>query len=154
MRLFLKIAGLTTLCFLGVAIIAVFVMMTGAFDITQRSYSTAADALKDKAFERGWLPAFTPRSAVHISLSHNSDVCTTNGEFHFAPADSQELVDAIQSSDDGDRRHGVALLREKQLLQEGYRRYDYNSGSTCCTFLIHAEQGRCEFAAGGFFKQK
>ena len=150
MRLFLKIVGLTTLCFLSLAITA---FLIGAFDITQTSYSTYADAQKDKAFERGLLPAYTPKSAVNISLSYNSDVCTTNGEFQFAPADFQEFVHALQSSDDGDRRHQVALIREKQLIQKEYRRYDYNSGSTCCTFLIQAQQGRCEFAAGGFFKQ-
>jgi len=155
MRRFLPLVGLMALCAFALTAIGGFVftlvVMYGGLDI-ERTYSTRADALKDQAFERGMLPDFIPQSATNISIKYISDVCVTNGIFRFRPDDYQEFVKAIHSSDDGDRRHGIAVLREGDLLREGYKNYYYNHGSTCCRFLIHPEQGRCEFSAGGLFR--
>jgi hypothetical protein len=136
----------------GLLVVGFLLLVTGVFDIDNRSYPNRGEAFKDRAFERGWLPAFIPDSATNISLEHNSDVSVTNANFHFRPEEFQAFAEAIRASDDGERTHQVALLRENQLLSEGYQRHEYNRGSYCCRFLIHPEQGRCEFAAGGLFK--
>ena len=145
---------LTVASVLGLLVVGLFLLVVGVFDISSRAYGSKVDAFKDRAFERGWLPAFIPDSATNISLEHNSDVSVTNATFDFRPEDFRGFIEAIHASDDGERTHSVPLLRESELLREGYQRYEYNRGSNCCRFLIHADQGRCEFAAGGLFKSK
>ena len=151
MRRPVKLVVTTAACVGGLLLVSLFVMMSGVFDITERSYRSKEDAIRDRAFERGWLPAFIPQSATEITLEHNSDVSLTYGTFQFRAEEFLKFTEAIHSSDDGDRKHGVALLREEQLLREGYKIFNYNHGDYCCRFLIHPEQGRCEFAAGGIF---
>ena len=148
----LKPLVITAASVLELLVVGLFLLMSGVLDISARSYRDKDDAFKDRAFERGWLPPVIPDSAKNISLEHNSDVSVTDATFDFRPEDFRAFTEAIHASDDGGRTHQVALLRENQLLREGYQRHEFNRGSYCCTFLIHPEQGRCEFAAGGLFK--
>ena len=154
MTRFVKLAVIGATCVLGLVLALFFVIKTGVFDIVERSYHDKEAALRNGAFERGLLPSFLPESATNNSLKYNTDVGVMNGTFNFRAEDFREFVDTINSSDDGDRHHEVGVLRENQLLQEGYQCYKYSRGSTCCRFLIHPEQGHCQYAAAGPFRAK
>jgi len=152
MRRFVKLAFLAATCVVALVMVFLFVMMTGVFDIVESTYPSKDDALRDGALDR-LLPSFIPQSATNISLKYNTDVAVMNGTFDFRSEDFREFVDTVRSSDDGRRCQGVGVLREEQLLQEGYQVYDYNHGRTFCRFLIHPK-GRCTYAAAGPYTAK
>jgi len=151
MRQIPKVAYIAASCVAALAVIGLLVLMTGAFDIVERSYPNRETAFEDDAFDRGWLPEFIPQSATNILVKRNRDVCITDGSFDFWPNDFEAFTGAIRSSDNEDRKIRVAFLRQKELVQAGYRVYEFNHRGGCATFLIHPELGRCEFTATGSF---
>jgi len=146
MKRILKIIGIGSACLLGLPITAFFVMMMGFFDIVERSYQTKTEAAEDRLFDRGWLPAFIPDSATHIKVINNLDINTSIGSFDFAPDDFTAFADAIHASNDGTSKHG-SNSRMQELKQAGYEDYDICDRGACWRFLIHPQQGRCEYWA-------
>lgn len=57
----------------------------------QVHYPTYADAVKDDAFERGWLPRYLPVSAKDISEAHDLDSNAQRLRFRVPIADAREL---------------------------------------------------------------
>ena len=66
-------------------------------DRKETEYPTTADAIRDRAFDRGWLPRIIPRNATDIREIHNVDTNQGNGRFSFAGVPRGDLL-ALDSS--------------------------------------------------------
>jgi len=68
-------------------------------DRRESFYPTLADANKDGAIDRGWIPDFLPESSHAIYEAHDISPSTTWCAFEFLPSDSQRLRDNLKSVD-------------------------------------------------------
>ena len=86
---------------LGVALCLCFAcVLAGCHDDRfESSYPSLADAVKDRAVERRWVPSFLPQSSrdIHVTgdLSPSRVWCT----FEFVPADSDQLRKSLKPVD-------------------------------------------------------
>jgi len=133
-------------CLSAILFISFIAFMMGFFDIVERTYQTKEDAVSDRLFERGWLPEFIPDSATNISVTNNVDINTSRGTFDFLPADSNEFIDAIQNSNDDTSRHGTDPEMQ-HFKDSGYLSFNYSDRGACWVFLIHPDNGKCEYWA-------
>lgn len=62
-------------------------------------YPSLADAKKDGALDRGWIPDFLPESSQAIHEVHDISPSTTWCAFEFSPADSQGLRKSLKTVD-------------------------------------------------------
>lgn len=63
------------------------------------SYASLADADKDGAITRGWIPEFLPASSRNIHETHENSGDVEWCAFECSPRDSQELQKALKSVD-------------------------------------------------------
>ena len=68
-------------------------------DRRESSYLSLADAKKDGAIDRGWIPDFLPESSRAIHEVHDMSPSTTWCAFEFLPSDSQGLRKSLKSVD-------------------------------------------------------
>jgi len=68
-------------------------------DRRQSFYASLADAKKDGAIDRGWIPDFLPASSHAIHEVHDISPSTTWCAFEFVPSDSQSLRDSLKRVD-------------------------------------------------------
>jgi hypothetical protein len=68
-------------------------------DRRESSYPSLADAKKDRAIDRGWIPDFLPESSRAIHEVHDISPSTTWCAFEFLPSDSQGLRKSLGSVD-------------------------------------------------------
>jgi hypothetical protein len=68
-------------------------------DRRESFYPSLADAKKDGALDRGWIPDFLPESSHAIHEVHDISPSTTWCAFEFTPADSQGLRKSFKSVD-------------------------------------------------------
>ena len=68
-------------------------------DRRESFYPSLAEAKKDGAIDRGWIPYFLPESSRGIHEVHDVSPSTTWCAFEFAPSDSQGLRKSLQSVD-------------------------------------------------------
>lgn len=61
-------------------------------DIVTSRYDHYEDAVADDLFKRGWLPHFIPASSRGIVTVNNLDLNTSDGEFHYNPADTAAFL--------------------------------------------------------------
>ena len=97
--------GNRTFTTLGLAGAAVIVLGVGAvlaaglyFAASERvesTYANYADAKRAGAIERGWIPAFVPRSATDIQESHDLDTNRQHLRFGAPTADLEAIVDGM-----------------------------------------------------------
>ena len=66
-------------------------------DRRESSYPSLADAKKDGAIDRGWIPDFLPESSRAIHEVHDMSPSTTWCAFEFLPSDSQGLRKSLKS---------------------------------------------------------
>ncbi len=66
-------------------------------DRRESSYTSLADAKKDGAIDRGWIPDFLPESSRAIHEVHDMSPSTTWCAFEFLPSDSQGLRKSLKS---------------------------------------------------------
>src|SRR5882762_2736235 len=66
-------------------------------DRRESSYLSLADAKKDGAIDRGWIPDFLPESSRAIHEVHDMSPSTTWCAFEFLPSDSQGLRKSLKS---------------------------------------------------------
>ena len=66
-------------------------------DRRESSYTSLADAKKDGAIDRGWIPDFLPESSRAIHEVHDISPSTTWCAFEFFPSDSQGLRKSLKS---------------------------------------------------------
>jgi hypothetical protein len=69
-------------------------------DRRESFYPSLADAKKDGAIERGWIPDFLPASSRSIHEVHDVSPSTTWCAFEFLPADSQGLRNSLKRVDE------------------------------------------------------
>jgi len=72
----------------------------GLSDTQSASYSDYDAAVADGAIERGWIPAFLPRSATDLHEKHNLDTNASLLHFDLAPADLESLARACPAAED------------------------------------------------------
>ncbi|HET7220685.1 MAG TPA: hypothetical protein VFJ02_21680, partial [Vicinamibacterales bacterium] len=63
----------------------------GYSDAVTNAYATRAEAERDGAIERGWVPRGLPPSAHDLREAHNLDTNRRWGLFHFEEADREAL---------------------------------------------------------------
>lgn len=68
-------------------------------DRRESFYPSLADAKKDGAIDRGWIPDFLPASSRTIHEVHDISPSTTWCAFEFLPNDSQGLRKSLKSLD-------------------------------------------------------
>src|SRR5579864_4193855 len=68
-------------------------------DRRESFYPSLADAKKDGALDRGWIPDFLPESSHAIHEVHDISPSTTWCAFEFTPTDSQGLRKSLKSVD-------------------------------------------------------
>ncbi|MCG7488206.1 hypothetical protein MHN79_01780 [Vibrio sp. Of14-4] len=59
----------------------ILLTMYGCSDIVTSEYPTYQSAEEDDLFQRGWLPAIIPRSAIEIVVNNNFDINESSGSF-------------------------------------------------------------------------
>ena len=69
-------------------------------DRRESFYPSLADAKKDGAIDRGWIPDFLPASSRAIHEVHDISPSTTWCAFEFLPADSQGLRNSLKRVDE------------------------------------------------------
>ena len=79
---------------------APLVAACGLGDTQSVSYADYSAALADGAIERGWIPAFLPRSGTDLREMHNLDTNASLLRFHFAPEDLESLAQACPAAED------------------------------------------------------
>jgi hypothetical protein len=67
-------------------------------DRRESFYPSLADAKRDGAIDRGWIPDFLPESSRAIHELHDISPSTTWCAFEFLPADSQALRKSLKSA--------------------------------------------------------
>ena len=65
-------------------------------DVMEEHFATWADADRAGAVERGWVPAFVPKSATNISETHNIDTNAQTLEFTARGSDVQGMVAGLR----------------------------------------------------------
>ena len=66
-------------------------------DIDVNRYKNIKEVHKDRAIERGWIPAILPESAYDITETHNLDTNRLYGRFHYLQKDEVSLLQYLQS---------------------------------------------------------
>ena len=74
--------------------------LTGSRDVVALSYRDYADATDKRAFELGWLPQQTPKSAINIVEVHNVDSGEVWAKFSGSQADLIEFVSRCERNVD------------------------------------------------------
>ncbi len=64
-----------------------------AYEQTEH-YASRADAVRDGAFDRGWLPEWLPRSSRDIWETHDLDSNRLFVKFVFDPKETEDFLDA------------------------------------------------------------
>ena len=106
---------------------ALLVMLTSC-ERVRESYDSYEAAASAGLFERGWLPAYIPRSSYAISTRHDLDTNKNQGEFHFDPADLPTFLREVGQVESG-------------KSTEGYVQYARGS----FRFWINATTGHAKF---------
>jgi len=68
-------------------------------DRRESFYASLADAKKDGAIDRGWIPDFLPESSHSIHEVHDISPSTTWCAFDFLPSDSEGLRKSLKNLD-------------------------------------------------------
>lgn len=68
-------------------------------DRRESTYSSFADAKKDGAIDRGWIPDFLPETSRSIHELHDMSPSTTWCAFEFLPTDSRALRKNLKNVD-------------------------------------------------------
>jgi hypothetical protein len=87
---------LVTLLFVGLACL----LVACHSDRRESFYPSLADAKKDGAIDRGWIPDFLPASSRAIHEVHDISPSTTWCAFEFLPSDSQDLQKSLKRVDE------------------------------------------------------
>lgn len=80
------------------SLLSVFIaisLLTGCRETQRVRYATFADAERDRAPQRGWIPVWMPHSATDIEEVHDLDVNTQRLAFRVPPADVPRLTEAL-----------------------------------------------------------
>ena len=84
----------------GLLIVAWFVVATTLNDRYESCYPSLAEARKDGAIDRGWIPdEFLPHSSRSIHEIHDVSPSTEWCAFEFVPADSQNILTNLEHVD-------------------------------------------------------
>ena len=106
-------------------VVATVVLSLSGCDRVSNTYSTLADARKDRLFERGWLPDILPASARQIRVISDLDTNQSKGEFSFESSDFTSFAARLQSVE--------------QSLQ-------YSAGAHTWTFSCDPARGHCRYS--------
>ncbi len=115
--------------------------LCGCRDSVVRHYPTRADAAADRLFERGWLPSIIPSSSYDIRVESDLDLNLGEGHFSFDPKERLSFLSTL-------KKMQVSEIQESDLfryLERGYWPYEFSSPDCTWLFLIHEEQGHCEY---------
>jgi hypothetical protein len=90
--------------------ITLVLSLGGCSDVMEEHFATWADAERAGAVERGWIPAFVPKSATNIREVHNIDTNAQTLEFNFRGSDVQGMVAGLHrvSAEDQGSAAGLA----------------------------------------------
>jgi hypothetical protein len=83
----------------AVCFVLVSILLGCGGDRRESFYPSLADANKDGAITRGWIPEFLPSSSRDIHELHEISPSTEWCAFQFAPADSGTLRKNVQSAE-------------------------------------------------------
>ncbi len=73
--------------------VAVFLLLKSNFnDVQINKYDNLQQVKKDKAIERGWIPANLPESAYNITETHDIDKNQLFGSFYYKKNDDETLM--------------------------------------------------------------
>ena len=90
--------------------------LTACSDLMEDGYTTWADAERAGAIDRGWVPAFVPKTARDIRDVHNIDTNAQILEFTALPSAIHTMVGDLQPAS---ARDGAEVTRLAQQL--GFR---------------------------------
>ncbi len=69
-------------------------------DIDVNKYKNVKEVRKDKAIERGWVPAILPKSAYNITEIHDLDTNRLYGRFYYKEKDETLLLQHLEFIED------------------------------------------------------
>jgi len=72
----------------------VSVFTPDSLEIESEIYPDYAALVSSGLIEKGWVPAFVPKSAYDIRVNHRADALTISLEFNFEPSDIGAIKDA------------------------------------------------------------
>jgi hypothetical protein len=145
-------------------VVSVSVLLGCSGDRRESFYPVLADANKDGAITRGWIPDFLPDSSRSIHELHELSPSTEWCSFEFVPSDSQDFrkhlktVDALPSSAKHVSRANASWwppmlegnLNVEQIRRSGFELYSVVGPETAVTtevllFTIDWTNGRAFF---------
>ena len=106
----------------NMTIAVLLLSVTGRSEQIDQTYSTYADAQREGAVERGWVPAFVPSNARDIADSHDLDTNRQTLQFTIPPSAIGRMVEGLRRVSIADQRAAAELFREHGLgaASEGY----------------------------------
>ena len=79
-----------------VGFVLVVVLVVGCYEKERAEYATYAEAERQGAVRRGWIPAYVPRSATDIAEAHDLDANTQRLRFRLPPSDLPALLAQLE----------------------------------------------------------
>ncbi|MGI8610945.1 MAG: hypothetical protein ACR2KH_01520 [Sphingomicrobium sp.] len=110
----------------------------------EESYSTWADAQRVGAIERGWVPAFVPKSARNIRDIHNLDTNAQILEFTAPRSDVPVMVRGLRAIPAEDMMAAAKLSKELGLksVSQGVEAYVVCAEPLDGVLLVDRQSGR------------
>lgn len=89
----------------------------------ENNYRDMSEVTRDRAIERGWIPANMPQSAVNIHEWHNMDTNEGHGDFSFSLDDSSSFVQSMEGTIFADVDPSVVPRSEGENAELKWYRY-------------------------------
>lgn len=120
-------------------------LMGGCRDTVKNYYLTRSQAEADQLFERGWLPSIIPISARDITTSNDLDLNVSEGEFLYAPKDTNEFLRHLKPYSS---RKLPVICWESSIARQKEKRYDaleYTAAKSVWIFLVNTQIGHVRY---------